>query len=176
MVKGVFITMNISMKKMLYPVLGCCLLLLAAGAAQAQAVCPSVGSDAWLPAPYCGAEINVTSATGGVATAFSVTLTGNPAYDGIEDTSVGVTNNSGATSEFDDPEQARAVPSALMAMAFARTRGDSYCSTSTTYGYEGPNMTFSLSGGGDTLDHYLYRTAWPTVRVLTSRSKALRAA
>ncbi|MFZ0212281.1 MAG: PEP-CTERM sorting domain-containing protein [Candidatus Acidiferrales bacterium] len=141
--------MNISMKKMLYPVLGCCLLLLAAGAAQAQAVCPSVGSDAGSPSPYCGAEINVTSATGGVATAFGVTLTGNPAYDGIEDTSVGVTNNTGATLN------SMTLTSTGGAFGFdgdgiCTYTGDSYCS-STTYGYEGPNMTFSLGGGGTSL-------------------------
>ena len=137
--------MNISIKKVLYPVLGCCLLLLAAGAAQAQ--CPSAGADT--TAPYCGALINVTSASGGVATAFGVTLTGLPAYDSIEDTSVGVTNNTGATLN------SMVLTSTGGAFGFdgdgiCTYTGDSYCS-GTTYGYEGPNMTFSLGGGGTQL-------------------------
>ena len=53
-------------------------------------VCPAVGSDAGAGNPTnCGALITF-NANGSVTT----TLTGNPAYDGIEDTSVGVINNS----------------------------------------------------------------------------------
>ncbi|MFZ0413351.1 MAG: PEP-CTERM sorting domain-containing protein [Candidatus Acidiferrales bacterium] len=141
------------MKKMLYPVLGCCLLLLAAGAAQAQ--CPAAGLDT--TGTNCGALINVTSASGGLATAFSVSLTGLPPYDGVEDTSVGLTNNSGGV---------------LTSMVLNSTGGAfgfdgdgictytlaAYCSTNgATYigqdpfDYEGPNMTFTVSNGGDTL-------------------------
>src|SRR5215469_3484012 len=56
-------------------------------------VCPAVGSDA-----DCGIIINITSVSGGVG---SYTITKGPSfgipYDGIEDTLVGVVNNSGGT-------------------------------------------------------------------------------
>jgi PEP-CTERM motif-containing protein len=70
---------------------GTMLTALALGAGGAQAtVCPAVGSDSGPGNPTnCGALITF-NANGSVTT----TLTGNPPYDGIEDTSVGVINNS----------------------------------------------------------------------------------
>jgi hypothetical protein len=64
------------------------------GATPAAAnVCPAVGSDA-----DCGIIINITSVSGGVGT---FTVTKGPSfgipYDGVEDTLVGVVNNSGGT-------------------------------------------------------------------------------
>src|SRR5690348_1598166 len=82
-----------NIKRLTYALVGCSLLfLLAAGPAKAG-ICPAVGL-----ASDCGVVINVTAASGGVATAFSVTNVGNGnPYDGVEDTLVGLTNNSGAT-------------------------------------------------------------------------------
>jgi hypothetical protein len=57
--------------------------------------CPAVGNDT----NGCELLITVTAASGGVATAFSVT-TASPdqgPYDGIEDTLLGVLNKSGST-------------------------------------------------------------------------------
>lgn len=140
--------MNISIKKLLYPALGCCLLLLAASAAQAQ--CPAAGLDT--TGTNCGALINVTSASGGVATAYAVTLTGLPPYDGVDDTSVGLTNSTGATLnsivltstggafDFDGD----GICTYTLA-AYCSTNGESYIGEDP-YDYEGPNMTFSLNG------------------------------
>lgn len=135
-----------NIKRAVYALMGCSLLfLLSAGPAKAG-ICPAVGI-----ATDCGVLINVTAGSGGVATAFSVSTTGQPAYDAIEDTTVGITNNTGAILNsmtltttgsafgFDGD--------GICTFAFA---GDGYCPGGST-GYEGPNMTFSLNGSGTAL-------------------------
>jgi len=147
--KGVFSHMNTMIKKAMYVVLGCSLALLFAGRANAGgAICPAVGGDT--TGSQCGALLSVTSVNGsGVATAFGVSLTGLPAFDGIEDTSVGITNNSGAVLN------TLVLNSTNGAFGFegdgiCAFTGDAYCS-GTTFGYEGPGMTYTLSNSNQTL-------------------------
>ena len=134
--KGVFSHMNTMIKKVMYVVLGCSLALLFAGRANAG-ICPAVGL-----ATDCGVQINVTAQSGGVASAFSATNVGNGnPYDGVEDTLVGITNNSGATIN----SITLTASSAADAFGFD---GDGACSfgagggCSGSTGYEGPNMSF----------------------------------
>ena len=129
--------MNTMIKKVMYAVLGCSLVLLFAGRANAG-ICPTVGASAG-----CGVVINVTSQSGGVATAFSVTATGQPAYDSVEDTLVGITNSSGATIN------SMTLTSTGGAFGFD---GDGACvfasmSGCGSTGYEGPGVTFSNNTG-----------------------------
>ena len=127
-------------KKFMLATLACGLCLLTASAAKAAPICPQVGSST---GGNCGVQINVSSSSGGVATAFSVTNLGNGnPYDGIEDTLVGITNNSGATIN----SIKLSASSGADAFGFdgdgACTFGGlSGCGGAT--GYEGPNMTFS---------------------------------
>lgn len=131
--------MNI--KKVLFAVLGLCLMLLFAGQVRADDCSGAlpVGS-----ATGCGAVINVTGASGGVATAFSVTNTGNGnPYDNVEDTLVGLDNNTGATL---NSITLTATDNTFGGLA--NFDGDGPCAYNTsdcfgTTGYEGPNMTFS---------------------------------
>ncbi|MHB8410930.1 MAG: PEP-CTERM sorting domain-containing protein [Candidatus Acidiferrales bacterium] len=139
--------MNTLVKKFLYAALGCLVLLLVAGSAHA-AICPSIGK-----ATGCGVQINVTSQSGGVATAFTATNVGNGnPYDGVEDTLVGITNNSGATIN----SITLSASTASDAFGFD---GDGACTFTGgppcgTTGYEGPNMTFGAvtsAGGMDSM-------------------------
>lgn len=86
--------MNTHIRKALYTVLGCLVFFLVAGSAHAG-ICPAVGQ-----ATDCGVQINILAQSGGVATSASTSAgpagNNNP-YDGIEDTLVGITNNSGGT-------------------------------------------------------------------------------
>ena len=142
--------MNTMIKRVMYVVLGCSLALLFAGQANAG-ICPAVGL-----ATDCGVQINVTAQSGGVASAFTVTNVGNGnPYDGVEDTLVGITNNTGA--------QLNSIT--LSASSGADAFGfdfDGACSslgasagfTCGSTGYEGPNMTFGAvtsSGGVDSM-------------------------
>ncbi|MHB8486088.1 MAG: PEP-CTERM sorting domain-containing protein [Candidatus Acidiferrales bacterium] len=130
--------MNTMIKKVMYVVLGCSLALLFAGRANAG-ICPNVGASVG-----CGVVINVTSQSGGVASAFSVTATGQPAYDSVEDTLVGITNSSGATIN------SMTLTSTGGAFGFD---GDGACSGAYLNcglggtGYEGPGITFSNNTG-----------------------------
>ena len=140
--------MNTMIKKVMYVVLGCSLALLFAGRANAG-ICPAIGL-----ASDCGVQINVTASSGGVATAFSATNVGNGnPYDGVEDTLVGITNNSGATIN------SITLTASSSAFAFSFD-GDGACSSgggggcSGATGYEGPNMSFGAvtsSGGVDSM-------------------------
>ncbi|HLW81103.1 MAG TPA: PEP-CTERM sorting domain-containing protein [Candidatus Acidoferrales bacterium] len=136
--------------KALYTALGCFVFLFVASAAHAG-ICPSVGV-----ATDCGVQINVTSQSGGAASAFTVTATGQPPYDNIEDTLVGITNNSSAPIySITLTSSDSATPPAFL------FDGDGACGygglsgCGGTTGYEGPNMTFNTSGvdsyGGGTL-------------------------
>ncbi|HEV2489866.1 MAG TPA: PEP-CTERM sorting domain-containing protein [Candidatus Acidoferrales bacterium] len=95
----------------------------------------------------------MTSASGGVATAFSVTNVGNGnPYDGVEDTLIGLTNNSGATLTSIN----LSAPSTAFAFFFD---GDGACSFGApppcggATGYEGPNMTFGAVTSSGGIDH-----------------------
>ncbi len=144
--KGVFSHMNTMIKKVMYVVLGCSLALLFAGRANAG-ICPAVGL-----ATDCGVQINVTAQSGGVASAFSATNVGNGnPYDGVEDTLVGITNNSGATIN----SITLTASSAADAFGFD---GDGACTfgagggCSGPTGYEGPNMSFGAVTSAAGLD------------------------
>lgn len=99
--------MNISIKKLLYPVLGCCLLLLAASAAQAQGACPIISGSGGGEGTAAGYTADSGVANGGcnVLITFgphgSITTTNpnaNGYYDtGGDDNMVGIVNNSGST-------------------------------------------------------------------------------
>lgn len=127
--------MNTLVKKGMYAALGCLVLLLVAGPARAG-ICPAVGVST-----DCGVQINVTGQSGGVATVFTATTLGNGnPFDGSEDTSIGITNNSGAMIN------SITLSAATSADAFG-FEGDGICTFSGgppcgTTGYEGPNMTF----------------------------------
>lgn len=141
--------MNTMIKKLMYAALGCGLCLLTASAARATSICPAVGPDT-----DCGVQISITGNTGGVASAFSATATGQPAYEALEDALVGVTNNTDATIN----SMTLTSSDAVFAFGFD---GDGACvygalsGCGGTTGYEGPNMTFDTSGvdasGGGTL-------------------------
>lgn len=128
--------MNTIVRKVLYSALGCLMLLFVAASARAVPICPSIGS-----ATGCGVQINVTSQSGGVATAFTATTLGNGnPYDGIEDTLIGITNSSGASIN------SITLSAASSAGAFGFD-GDGDCTfpggpPCGATGYEGPNMTF----------------------------------
>ncbi|MFI5127204.1 MAG: PEP-CTERM sorting domain-containing protein [Candidatus Acidiferrales bacterium] len=125
-------------KRVMYVVLGCSLALLFASQANAG-ICPAVGS-----ATDCGAQINVTAQSGGVATAFTATSLGNGnPYDGVEDTLIGLTNNSGATI---NSITLTATDNTFGGLGFLD--GDGPCAFNSALcngptGYEGPNITFS---------------------------------
>lgn len=136
--------MNTMIKKLMFATLACGLFLLTAGAAKATSICPQVGSST---GGNCGVQINVTAQSGGVASAFSVTNLGNGnPYDGVEDTLVGLTNNSGATINSITLTAAEDDTS-IVPDAF-EFDGDGACTFITctgfggTSGYEGPNMSF----------------------------------
>ncbi|MGH9728767.1 MAG: PEP-CTERM sorting domain-containing protein [Candidatus Acidiferrales bacterium] len=127
--------MNTMIKKLMYAVLGCSLVLLFAGQANASGICPATGV-----ATDCGVQINVTAQSGGVASAFSATNVGNGnPYDAVEDTLVGITNNSGATINSIN------LTASVGSDAFGWD-SDGACTygviTCGATGYEGPNMTF----------------------------------
>lgn len=138
--------MNIThIKRILYTALGCFVFLLVATSAHAG-ICPAVGF-----ATDCGVQINVTGQAGGVGNAYTVGAgpagNGNP-YDGVEDTLIGLTNNSGATIN------SITLTASLASDAFGFD-GDGPCTYGVgpcaTTGYEGPNQTFSsvTSNGTD---------------------------
>lgn len=118
------------------------MLLFVAASAHAGGICPAVGQ-----ATDCGVQINITAQSGGVATSAS-TVAGpagnNNPYDAIEDTLVGITNNSGATVN------SITLTSTSGAFGFD---GDGACSGAYLNcglggtGYEGPNVTFSNNTG-----------------------------
>ncbi|HEV2340221.1 MAG TPA: PEP-CTERM sorting domain-containing protein [Candidatus Acidoferrales bacterium] len=132
-----------NIKKAVYALMGCSLLfLLSAGPAKAG-ICPAVGI-----ATDCGALITVTSQSGGVASAFSVANLGNGnPFDDVEDTLVGITNNSGATINSITLNASDNTFGGL-----GNFDGDGVCLFDSTLclgttGYEGPNMTFSAGAG-----------------------------
>ena len=108
------------------------ILMLSTGLATAQ-VCPSVGQDTG-----CGTIITITD------TGATVSSTGQPPYDGIEDTLVGVVNNSS------QPVRTLGLRSALSIFDFDGDGivtygipGNSFDST----GYGGPNAYFTNISG-----------------------------
>jgi len=118
--------------------------------------CPAVGA-----ATDCGVQINITAQSGGVATAFNVVAgpvgNGNP-FDGVEDTLVGITNNTNAVIN------SITLTASIGSDAFGfdgdgictfTFTGDGYCGSlpSGATGYEGPNMVFGpvTSNGTDEL-------------------------
>lgn len=132
--------MNTMIKRVMYVVLGCSLALLFAGQANAG-ICPAVGL-----ATDCGAQINVTAQSGGAASAFTVTNVGNGnPYDGVEDTLVGITNNSGATINSITLTSSGSADAFFFDFDGACSSGAGGGCSGTT-GYEGPNMTFDTSG------------------------------
>lgn len=145
-IRGCQTPMNMYIKKFAYAVLGCLVLLFVAAPAHA-AICPSIGV-----ATGCGVQINVTSQSGGVATAFTATTLGNGnPYDGVEDTLIGITNSSGATIN------TITLSAATSADAFGFD-GDGACTFTGgppcgTTGYEGPNMTFGVVTSSAGVDH-----------------------
>lgn len=142
-----FSHMNTIIKRIMYVMLGCGLALLFAGQANATSICPSIGV-----ATGCGVQINVTSQSGGVATAFTATTLGNGnPFDGIEDTLIGITNSSGGTIN------SITLSAATSADAFGFD-GDGACTFTGgppcgTTGYEGPNMTFGAVTSSGGVDH-----------------------
>lgn len=133
--------MNTITKRILYSALSCLMLLFVAASAHAGGICPAVGG-----ASDCGVQINITAQSGGVGTSVTIGAgpvgNGNP-YDGVEDTLVGITNNSGATVS------SVSLTSTSSAFFFD---GDGACSafylncTGAVTGYEGPGITFNTSG------------------------------
>jgi hypothetical protein len=128
-------------KKVIYGLLGCSLLLFFVVPAHAD---ECAGALPVGTATGCGAIINVTSASGGVANGFSVSLpiNGNP-YDGVEDTLIGLDNNTGAVLN-----SITLVSPDNTFGGLGRFDGDGPCLFNSadclgTFGYEGPNMTFS---------------------------------
>lgn len=113
-------------------------------AASANPPCPQIGF-----ADGCDAQITLNS--GGTAT---ITLTGQPAYDGSEDQLVGITNNSGSTIGsitlsgsdifgFDGDGAGESGTGCLI------TSGNPFpCLSNGPFGptgYEGPNTTFTIT-------------------------------
>ena len=133
--------MNTMAKKILYSALGCLVLLFVAASAHASGICPAVGN-----ATDCGVQINVTAQSGGVASLFTATSVGNGnPFDGVEDTLVGLTNNSGAVI---NSITLTASDNSQGGLGFLD--GDGPCTFDSTLcfgttGYEGPNVTFSGS-------------------------------
>ncbi|HEV2222174.1 MAG TPA: PEP-CTERM sorting domain-containing protein [Candidatus Acidoferrales bacterium] len=133
--------MNTIAKRILYSALGCLMLLFVAASAHAG-ICPATGL-----ASDCGVQINITAQSGGVGTSLTIgpgpASNGNP-YDGVEDTLIGITNNSGATVN------SVTLTSTTGAFGFD---GDGACSGAYLNcglggtGYEGPNVTFSNNTG-----------------------------
>jgi hypothetical protein len=137
--------MNIThIKRMAYTALGCFVFLLVATSAHAG-ICPATGQ-----ATDCGVQINITGAN-------TYTVSAGPAgnnnpYDGVEDTLVGITNTTGSTIN------SISIVASDASDAFGFD-GDGPCTYGViacgVTGYEGPNMTFDLSGvdsfGGGTL-------------------------
>ena len=133
--------MNTIAKRILYSALGCLMLLFVAASAHAG-ICPAVGV-----ATDCGVQVNITAQAGGVGTSVTVgagPVGNNNPYDSVEDTLVGITNNSGAT--------VNSVTLTSTSGAFGFD-GDGACSSlylncaGATTGYEGPGITFSNNTG-----------------------------
>lgn len=138
--------MNTIAKKVLYSALGCLMLLFVAASAHAG-ICPATGV-----ATDCGVQISVTAQSGGAATAYTVGAgpagNGNP-YDGVEDTLVGITNNSGASINSITLTASQASDAFGFDFDGACTYGVIACGAT---GYEGPNMTFSAVTFGATTE------------------------
>ncbi|HKW89487.1 MAG TPA: PEP-CTERM sorting domain-containing protein [Candidatus Acidoferrales bacterium] len=134
-----------NIKKAVYALLGCSLLLFLALPAHADECAGAlpVGS-----ATGCGAVINVTGASGGVASAFTVSNAGNNnPFDGTEDTLIGLDNNTGATLN-----SITLTASDNTFGGLGQFDGDGVCLFNAAdclgaTGYEGPNMTFSAGAG-----------------------------
>ena len=137
--------MNTIVRKVLYSALGCLMLLFVAASAHAG-ICPTVGL-----ATDCGVQINITAQSGGVGTSSTISLgpagNGNP-YDGVEDTLVGITNNSGATVN----SITLTSTSGAFGFDFDGACGGGYspappsCPVGGITGYEGPGITFNTAG------------------------------
>jgi len=132
-------------RKFVCPALGCLVFLFVAASAHAG-ICPAVGQSTG-----CGVQINVTGQTGGVVTAFTATTLGNNnPYDGVEDTLIGLTNNSGASIT----SITLSAASSADAFGFDGDGACSYASMSNcgATGYEGPNMTFGTVSTNNGMD------------------------
>ncbi len=144
--------MNKIAKKVLYVVLSCFVLLIVAGPVRADECAGALPAGT---ATGCGAVINVTAASGGVGTAFSVANTGNGnPYDGVEDTLIGIDNNSGATL---NSITLTATDNTFGGLGYLDGDGPCYYNSADcfgTTGYEGPNITF----GGPCVGTYLCDT------------------
>jgi hypothetical protein len=105
------------------------LLVTSGRSASARGVCPAVGADT-----DCGIIITVTD------TGATVTTTGQPPYDSIEDTLVGVVNNSS------QPVSSLGLNASLTVFAFDGDGIDTFGIPGNTHdstGYGGPNAYFT---------------------------------
>ena len=126
------------MKRLALTLLGFTLLLLVATPVWADSCAAALPAGS---ATGCGVVITVTAVnSAGVATAFTLTNAGNGnPYDGVEDTLIGIVNNSSGTLN------SITLSNSTSAFGFD---GDGICTFSSavscgTTGYEGPDNTFS---------------------------------
>lgn len=113
------------------------LFIIAVSCRLANAQCPAFGADT-----TCGVVITITNTSSGTLQA-SVTLTGQGPYDSIEDTLVGVINNSNT------PITALGLQSSLDIFGFDGDGIDTYGAPGNakdTTGYGGPNAYFTSPG------------------------------
>lgn len=125
------------------------LALLIAGAITAMAAppttppfteCPAIGSDS-------SCAILIIIGSGGSLSVVADSSKGP--YDGVEDTLVGVVNNSGSTQNSITLSGVGVMGIPIFGFdgdgicTFAPFTGSSYCSSSAPTGYEGPNTSFS---------------------------------
>lgn len=107
-----------------------------------HAQCPAIGSDT-----TCG--IVITLNTGGTAT---ITATGQGPYDGIEDTLVGVVNNSGGTVGSISLSGSNIFGFDFDGICtYTPFTGSGYCSSlpAGSSGYEGPGTSFTITDAND---------------------------
>jgi hypothetical protein len=112
------------------------LLATSGGSASARGVCPAVGKDT-----DCGIIITVTD------TGTSLSVTGQPPYDDIEDTLVGVVNNSS------QPIRSLGLNATLAIFSFDGDGIDTFGipgNSSDSTGYGGPNAFFTNINSGQT--------------------------
>jgi hypothetical protein len=151
-------TVLAAIKKIALAILCVTLLMIVAAPAWADpCTAPTLGPAATGigTATGCGAVITVTAVNGGVATAFTVTSvsgTGNPFDTGLDDTLVGIQNNSTGTLNSINLSSPLTTPDSLFNFetnppdgVCAQNGDDCFLGESGT-GYEGPHNTFIING------------------------------